>query len=128
MAAMRFVILGGLLGLRLACVPLPGPRERMTRCRISNAPVDNSPLNADKVNRLLGITMFQAASLWDEDDVFCRQAARVAGGEPPPFRSRATGFTPTEKSPVNILGARAPTRASSTPTQGKPHGSLHRVS
>ena len=32
-----------------------------------NAPVDNSPLNVDKVNRAFGIPMFQEPSLWAED-------------------------------------------------------------
>jgi hypothetical protein len=32
-----------------------------------NAPQDNSPLNVDKVNRSLGVTLFKADSLWSED-------------------------------------------------------------
>jgi len=58
------------------------------------------------VNRLFGITMFQAPSLWDEDDIFV--AKRLGWPEESRTLSQSSyRLYPTEKSPVNILGARA---------------------
>jgi hypothetical protein len=71
-----------------------------------NAPVDNSPLNVDKVNRLLGITMFKDPSLWDEDDIFV--AKRLGWPEESNTLSQSSyRLYPSEKSPVKILGAQA---------------------
>src|SRR5271155_3117504 len=71
-----------------------------------NAPVDNSPLNVDKVNRIFGIAMFKEPSLWDEDDIFV--AKRLGWPEESRTSSQSSyRLYPTEKSPANILGARA---------------------
>ena len=71
-----------------------------------NAPVDNTPLNVDKVNRIMGLTMFQAPSLWDEDD---GAVARRFGWPQESLTSMQSSFRlyPTQEKPVNILGARA---------------------
>ena len=71
-----------------------------------NAPVDNSPLNVDKVDRIFGVSLFQSPSLWDEDDI---SVAKRLGW---PEESRTTSQSsfrlyPTDKHPVTILGARA---------------------
>src|SRR5271155_3126182 len=71
-----------------------------------NAPVDNSPLNVDKVNRAFGITMFKEPSLWDEDDVFVDK--RLGWPEESrTFSQSSYRLYPTDKNPVGILGARA---------------------
>jgi hypothetical protein len=83
-----------------------------------NAPQDNSPLNVDKVNRIFGVTMFQSASLWDEDNIFV--AKRLGWPEESRTSSQSSyRLYPTEKSPVNILGARAYSCVFYA-TQGKP--------
>jgi hypothetical protein len=71
-----------------------------------NAPQDNTPLNIDKVNRAFGITMFKAPSLWDEDDIF---VGKRLGWPEESRTSTQSSFRlyPTQKSPLNILGARA---------------------
>jgi hypothetical protein len=71
-----------------------------------NAPVDNTPLNVDKVNRALGVTMFQAPSLWDEDDIF---VAKRLGWPEESRTSRQSSYRlyPPDKKPVAILGAKA---------------------
>ncbi len=104
-AAARFVILGGLVGLGCLCAAFPafGDDDALPNF---NAPVDNSPLNVDKVNRIFGISLFKAPSLWDEDDIF---VAKRLGW---PEESRTTSQSsyrlyPSEKNPVTILGARA---------------------
>ena len=103
---MRFVIL-------LALSSLPGwlaPAFRALGADDTlpnfNAPVDNSPLNADKVNRALGITMFQSPALWDEDDISV--AKRLGWPEESRTSSQSSyRLYPTETNPVSILGARA---------------------
>jgi hypothetical protein len=71
-----------------------------------NAPVDNTPLNVDKVNRILGITMFQAPSLWDEDDIFV--AKRLGWPEESRTSSQSSyRLYPMDKKPLMILGAQA---------------------
>src|SRR5471032_2690967 len=68
-----------------------------------NAPQDNSPLNIDKVNRILGIAMFKEPSLWDEDDIFV--AKRLGWPEESrTFTQSSYRLYPTEKNPVSILG------------------------
>jgi hypothetical protein len=102
--SVRFVILGVLLGL--GCL---GPTFRALGdddLPNFNAPVDNSPLNVDKVNRTLGVAMFKDPSLWDEDDIF---VAKRLGW---PEESRTTSQSsyrlyPSEKKPVTIFGERA---------------------
>ncbi len=71
-----------------------------------NAPQDNSPLNVDKVNRVFGAAIFNAPSLWDEDDIF---VAKRLGWPEESRTSTQSSFRlyPTEKKPVNILGAQA---------------------
>jgi hypothetical protein len=104
---MRFVLLGlgTLLGLGCLC---PASRALGADDTLPNfnAPVDNSPLNADKVNRIFGIAMFQSSSLWEEDDIFV--AKRLGWPEESrTFSQSSYRLYPMEKSPVNILGARA---------------------
>ncbi len=71
-----------------------------------NAPVDNTPLNADKVNKAMGVTMFKAGSLWDEDDLFV--AKRLAWPEESSTSTQSSyRLYPADNQPVNILGARA---------------------
>jgi hypothetical protein len=71
-----------------------------------NAPVDNSPLNVDKVNRKLGVTIFKDPSLWDEDSGFV--AERLMWPQESKTSSQSSyRFYPTSKKPVTILGARA---------------------
>ncbi len=71
-----------------------------------NAPVDKSPLNVEKVNRAFGVTLFQDASLWKEDDIM---VGKRLGW---PEESRTSSLSsyrlyPTETEPLKILGARA---------------------
>ena len=92
------------LGVLLACLALPVFAD--DDLPNFNAPVDNSPLNADKVNHAFGVTLFKAPSLWKEDD------GVVAGRLGWPEESRTHGESsfrlyPTEAAPVTILGARA---------------------
>ena len=71
-----------------------------------NAPVDNSPLNVDKVNRAFGITLFKDPSLWKEDDIFV--AKRLDWPEESRTHTESSyRLYPTDKSPLTILGARA---------------------
>ena len=71
-----------------------------------NAPVDNTPLNVDKVNRFLGLSLFQGPSLWDEDDIFV--AKRLGWPEQSrTFSQSSYRLYPTEANPVSVLGARA---------------------
>jgi hypothetical protein len=92
------------LGILLACVlpafadddPLPN----------FNAPKDTSPLNADKVDKALNVTLFKDASLWKEDDV----AVGARLGWPEESRTSTQSsyrLYPTEDKPLTILGARA---------------------
>jgi hypothetical protein len=105
-AAMRFVILlvlPGLLGCLCPIFPALGDDDTLPNF---NAPVDNSPLNIDKVNRIFGIPLFKDPSLWDDAAAF---VAKRLGW---PEESRTTlqssyRLYPTDKSPVKILGARA---------------------
>jgi len=106
MAAVRLILLSVLLGV---LGPM-GPPFRALGADDTlpnfNAPVDNSPLNADNVNRAFGITMFQSPSLWDENDIFV--AKRLGWPEESrTFSQSSYRLYPTEKSPGNILGARA---------------------
>jgi hypothetical protein len=71
-----------------------------------NAPQDNTPLTLDKVNRVLGVALFKAPSLWDED------AATVAQRVSWPQESQTSTQSsyrlyPTPELPMTILGARA---------------------
>jgi len=71
-----------------------------------NAPVDNTPLNVDKVNKYFGVTMFKDPSLWAEDD------ASVASRLGWPAESRTSTQSsyrlyPKENSPLSVLGAQA---------------------
>ena len=105
MTALRFVILGTFLGLGCLC-PAVQALDDDDPLPNFNAPVDNSPLNVEKVNRIFGITMFKEPSLWDEDDTFV--AKRLGWPEESRTSSQSSyRLYPTEKSPVNILGARA---------------------
>ena len=71
-----------------------------------NAPQDNSPLNTDKVNRILGVTMFKEPSLGDEDAIFV--AKRLGWPEESrTFTQSSYRLYTTEKDPLKILGARA---------------------
>ena len=106
MALVRFVLFLVLLILAdgLCCaVRAAGDDDSLPNF---NAPADNSPLNVDKVNRALGVTMFQSASLWDEDDTF---VAKRLGWPEESRTSSLSSFRvyPTDKDPVTILGARA---------------------
>jgi hypothetical protein len=71
-----------------------------------NAPADNSPLNADKVNRVFGASVFTAGPLWDEDDA---SVAKRLGWPEESRTSTLSSFRlyPDEKTPVNLLRARA---------------------
>jgi hypothetical protein len=71
-----------------------------------NAPVDNSPLNVDKVNRNFGVTMFKAPSLWTEDD---GTVAKRLGWPEEGRTSTQSSYRlyPPDAKPVKILGARA---------------------
>src|SRR5471032_1028885 len=103
MAVIRFVILGTLLGLGIPAFRALGADDTLPNF---NAPVDNSPLNADKVNRIFGIAMFQSSSLWEEDDIFV--AKRLGWPEESrTFSQSSYRLYPTETSPVSILGAHA---------------------
>ncbi len=83
-----------------------------------NAPVDNTPLNVDKVNRLFGIPMFQSPLLWNEDSVAVAQ--RLGWPEESRTSSQSSyRLYPTDANPVNILGARAYSCVLYA-TQGKP--------
>jgi hypothetical protein len=71
-----------------------------------NAPADTTPLNVDKVNRIMGLPLFKEASLWDED------SASVAGRVEWPNESRTSTQSsyrlyPRQEKPVMIFGARA---------------------
>jgi hypothetical protein len=71
-----------------------------------NTPTDNTPLNVDKVNHYLGVTLFKDASLWSED------ADTVAERLSWPEESQTTTQSsyrlyPTRELPMTILGARA---------------------
>jgi len=71
-----------------------------------NAPVDNSPLNIDKVNRTFGAAVFKDASLWNEDSGLV--AERLSWPQESKTSSQSSyRFYPTEQKPVMILGARA---------------------
>jgi len=102
-AAVRFVILFALPGCLWPAFRALGEDDTLPNF---NAPVDNSPLNVDKVNRAFGITMFQSASLWDEDDIFV--AKRLGWPEESrTFSQSSYRLYPTDRNPVSILGARA---------------------
>jgi hypothetical protein len=71
-----------------------------------NAPVDNSPLNADKVNKNMGATLFQAKSLWDEDSVAVAQ--RLGWPEESKTSTQSSyRLYPSATAPVIIFGAQA---------------------
>src|SRR5271170_1272787 len=71
-----------------------------------NAPVDNSPLNADKINRAMGVSMFKDSSLWDEDDIFV--AKRLGWPQESQTMTQSSyRLYPDERKPLKILGARA---------------------
>jgi hypothetical protein len=71
-----------------------------------NAPVDNTPLNVDKVNKYFGIPMFQDPSLWDEDTISV--AKRLGWPEESRTSSQSSyRLYPGDKKPLNILGAQA---------------------
>lgn len=71
-----------------------------------NAPTDNSPLNVDKVNRVMGVAMFKDASLWGEDDAV---VARRLGWPQESMTTTQSSFRlyPSPDKPVTIFGARA---------------------
>jgi hypothetical protein len=69
-------------------------------------PVDNSPLNADKVDRSMGATLFQAPSLWDED----AEAVAKRLGWPEESRTSTQSsyrLYPSANHPLTIFGAQA---------------------
>jgi hypothetical protein len=71
-----------------------------------NAPVDNTPLNVDKVNRAFGVSLFKDPSLWQEDDIFV--AKRLGWPEESRTSTQSSyRLYPTDESPLKILGARA---------------------
>jgi hypothetical protein len=71
-----------------------------------NAPVDSSPLNADKINRAMGVTMFKDSSLWDEDD--SSVAKRIGWPQESQTMTQSSyRLYPDEQKPLKILGARA---------------------
>jgi hypothetical protein len=103
MAALRFVILLAFTASLCSAFRALGDDDTLPNF---NAPQDNSPLNVDKVNRILGVPMFKDPSLWDEDDIFV--AKRLGWPEESRTSTQSSyRLYPTEKSPVNILGARA---------------------
>jgi hypothetical protein len=103
MAALRFVILLALTAGLCPAFRALGDDDTLPNFK---APQDNSPLNVDKVNRILGVSMFKEPSLWDEDDIFV--AKRLGWPEESRTSTQSSyRLYPTEKSPVNILGARA---------------------
>ena len=71
-----------------------------------NAPVDNTPLNVDKVNRIMGVTIFKDASLWGEDAAI---VARRLDWPQESLTSTQSSYRlyPTAELPMTILGARA---------------------
>jgi hypothetical protein len=71
-----------------------------------NAPVDHAPLNADKVDRLMGVAMFKDPSLWAEDDIF---VAKRLGWPQESRTSTQSSYRlyPSNRNPLMILGARA---------------------
>jgi hypothetical protein len=71
-----------------------------------NAPVDNSPLNVDKINRLFGIPMFKSPLLWNESD---GDVAKRLGWPEESRTSTQSSYRlyPSDKQPVKVLGARA---------------------
>lgn len=114
-AAARLVILFALLGCLCPAFRAVGDDDTLPNF---NAPVDNTPLNVDKVNRILGDSMFKAPSLWDEDDASV--AKRLGWPEESRTSSQSSyRLYPTEESPVSILGARAYSCVLYA-TQGKP--------
>ena len=117
-AALHFVILLTLIGTAACFCPAFRALGDDDTLPNFNAPQDNSPLNADKVNRIFGVTMFKDPSLWDEDDTLV--AKRLGWPEESRTSSQSSyRLYPTEKSPVNILGARAYSCVLYA-TQGKP--------
>lgn len=71
-----------------------------------NAPQDDSPLDVDKVNRLMGVSLFKADSLWDEDEAeVAKRLAWPAEGRTSHLASYR--LYPAEDKPVAIFGARA---------------------
>ena len=71
-----------------------------------NAPQDNGPLNADKVDKAFGVTLFKDPSLWKEDDIFV--AKRLGWPEESRTRTQSSyRLYPTDKAPITILGATA---------------------
>jgi hypothetical protein len=106
---MRFMIRFALVGLiagagmGLACQAARADDDPLPNF---NAPQDNSPLNVDKVNRVLGITMFKDPLLWEEDD---RAVAQRLGWPEESRTSTQSSYRlyTTEKNPMKILGARA---------------------
>src|ERR1700683_2977044 len=117
-AALHFVILLTLIGSAAALCPACRALADDDTLPNFNAPQDNSPLNADKVNRIFGVTMFKDPSFWDEDDILV--AKRLGWPEESRTSSQSSyRLYPTEKSPVNILGARAYSCVLYA-TQGKP--------
>jgi len=106
MSTLRWVFLLALLS-PLVCVgvsiPAFGDDDSLPNF---NAPVDNSPLNVDKVNRAFGIALFKDPSLWHENDVFV--AKRLGWPEESRTSSQSSfRLYPTENAPLKILGARA---------------------
>jgi len=106
MSAVRFVILLAGASLLAGLSPLFPARGDDDTLPNFNAPVDNSPLNVDKVNRIFGIDLFKDPSLWDEDDIFV--AKRLGWPEESrTFTQSSYRLYPTDKNPAAILGARA---------------------
>ncbi len=81
-------------------------------------PVDNSPLNADKVDRSMGATLFQAPSLWDEN---ADTVAQRLGWPEESRTSTQSSFRlyPRESHPLLFFGAQAYSCVLYA-TQGKP--------
>jgi hypothetical protein len=98
-----FVLAGALFVGPCPFSPVPADDDPLPNF---NAPVDNSPLNVAKVNRAFGIPMFQAPSLWNEDDVV---VSRRLGWPEESRTSTLSSFRlyPDAKKPLVILGARA---------------------
>jgi hypothetical protein len=71
-----------------------------------NAPQDNTPLNVDKVNRIMGVPLFKDASLWGEDDGI---VARRLGWPKESMTTTQSSYRlyPSAQAPVTILGAQA---------------------
>lgn len=106
MSPRRLLLPLALLGLvGLACAPFCAAADDDSLPNF-NAPTDNSPLTADKINQAMGVTMFQGASLWDDDD---GTLAHRLGWPQESLTSTQSSFRlyPDEKKPVTLFGVKA---------------------